>query len=43
MRSASVEAQWEQRSSGHGQSVDGFGQYHGGLDVHPVLVGQGSE
>lgn len=41
--STSQEAQWEQRLSGHGQSVDGFGQYHTGLDVHPVLVGQESE
>lgn len=36
----SLEAQWEQRPSGHGQSVAGFGQYHTGLDVHPVLVGK---
>lgn len=27
MGSTSLEAQWEQRSSGHGQSVNGFGQY----------------
>lgn len=26
--STSLEAEWEQRLSGHGQSVDGFGQYH---------------
>lgn len=25
------------KPSGHGQSVHGFGEYHVGLDVHPVL------